>query len=56
MIALDANFVKAPTSTEDIPHEPHDSGGPQRDVGSLYRALPDVKLPQVEIDRLLGEV
>lgn len=56
MIAVDANFVKAPTSTEDIPHEPHDSGGPQRDVGSLYRALPEVKLTQGEFERLISEV
>ncbi|MFO7564618.1 MAG: RNA polymerase sigma factor [Enhygromyxa sp.] len=56
MIAVDANFVKPPTSADDIPHAPHDSGGPQRDVGSLYRALPDVKLARAEIERLLGEV
>jgi RNA polymerase sigma-70 factor (ECF subfamily) len=56
MIAMDANFVKPPTSTDDIPHEPHDNGGPQRDVGSLYRGLPNVKLPQGEIDRLINEV
>jgi RNA polymerase sigma factor (sigma-70 family) len=54
MIAVDANFVKAPSSTEDIPHAPHDTGGPQRDVGSLYRGLPEVKLAQAELDRLLG--
>ena len=52
MIALDANFVKPPTSSDDIPHEPHDAGGPQRDVGSLYRSLPEVKLPQAELERL----
>lgn len=56
MIAVDANFVKPPTSTEDIPHEPHDAGGPQRDVGSLYRALPDVRLTQGEFERLIGGV
>lgn len=56
MIAVDANFVKAPTSTEDIPHEPHDSGGPQRDVGSLYRALPEVKLTAGEFERLISDV
>jgi RNA polymerase sigma-70 factor (ECF subfamily) len=56
MIAVDANFVKAPTSTEDIPHEPHDSGGPQRDVGSLYRALPEVKLTSGDFERLISEV
>ncbi|PRP95864.1 ECF RNA polymerase sigma factor SigE [Enhygromyxa salina] len=52
MIAVDAGFVKPPTSGEDIPHEPHDTGGPQRDVGSLYRGLPHVTLAQTEIDRL----
>jgi RNA polymerase sigma factor (sigma-70 family) len=56
MIALDAGFVRPPTSAEDIPHEPHDSGGPQRDVGSLYRALPNVKLAQGEIDRLIASL
>ena len=54
MIALDANFVKAPTSADDIPHEPHDSGGPQRDVGSLYRGLPNVKLPDAEYERMIS--
>lgn len=52
MIALDAGFVKPPTSADDIPHEPHDTGGPQRDVGSLYRGLPKVALPDTEIERL----
>ncbi len=52
MIALDAGFVKPPTSSDDIPHEPHNAGGPQRDVGSLYRGLPHVKLPQTELERL----
>jgi hypothetical protein len=56
MIAIDASFVKPPTSTEDIPHEPHDSGGPQRDVGSLYRGLPEVKLTSAEFERLISEV
>jgi RNA polymerase sigma-70 factor (ECF subfamily) len=56
MIAIDANFVKPPTSTDDIPHAPPDAGGPQRDVGSLYRSLPNVKLPQAEINRLIDEV
>jgi hypothetical protein len=56
MIAMDAHFVKPPTSTDDIPHEPYDSGGPQRDVGSLYRGLPEVKLAQTELDRLIREV
>ncbi|KIG17155.1 hypothetical protein DB30_03752 [Enhygromyxa salina] len=53
MIAVDAGFVKPPTSAADIPHEPHDTGGPQRDVGSLYRGLPNVAMPQGEFTRLL---
>ena len=56
MIAFDAGFVKPPTSTRDIPHEPHDSGGPQRDVGSLYRGLPEVKLGEGELEKLLTEL
>lgn len=56
MIAVDAGFVKPPTSADDIPHEPHDRGGPQRDVGSLYRGLPHVKLPDAEIQRLINDV
>lgn len=56
MIALDAGFVKPPASADDIPHEPHNSGGPRRDVGSLYRGIPSVKLPQAELDRLVGSV
>ena len=55
MIAVDVGFVKPPTSAQDIPHEPHDAGGPQRDVGSLYRGLPDVQLAPGELDRLLAE-
>lgn len=53
MIAIDANFVKPPPHTVDIPHEPHDAGGAQRDVGSLYRGLPDVQLLEGELDRLI---
>ena len=57
MIAVDAGFVHPPApGVDDIPHEPHDTGGPQRDVGSLYRRLPNAKLPQAEIDRLINEI
>jgi len=56
MIALDAGFLKPPASAEDIPHEPHDTGGPQRDVGSLYRGLPDAKMSEAELMRLVAEV
>ena len=55
MIALDAGFVTQPDSARDIPHEPYDSGGPQRDVGSLYRGLPEVLFGDGELDRLLGQ-
>lgn len=55
MIAVDAGFVKPPTSAEDIPHEPHNNGGPQRDVGSLYRGLPDVKLSPAELERMISD-
>lgn len=44
MIAMDAKFVKEPPHTHDIPHEPHDADGPRRDMGSLYRSLPQVQL------------
>ncbi|EDM74373.1 RNA polymerase sigma subunit [Plesiocystis pacifica SIR-1] len=54
MIALDAGFVKPPARSDDIPHEPHDAKGSQRDVGSLYRGLPRVKQPDVEIERLIS--
>jgi DNA-directed RNA polymerase specialized sigma24 family protein len=54
MIAMDAGFVKPPPHQLDIPHEPHDGTGPQRDVGSLYRGLPEVHLLNGELDRLLG--
>lgn len=54
MIALDAGFVKPPTGGDDIPHEPHDTGGPQRDVGSLYRGLPDVRMPKPDFERLIS--
>jgi RNA polymerase sigma-70 factor (ECF subfamily) len=43
-IAIDANFVKPPPHTEDIPHDPHDVDGPRRDMGSLYRGLPKITL------------
>ncbi|NVB37387.1 RNA polymerase sigma factor [Pseudenhygromyxa sp. WMMC2535] len=54
MIALDAGFVKPPTSNDDIPHEPHDAGGPQRDVGSLYRGLPKVMMASEHFERMLA--
>jgi RNA polymerase sigma-70 factor (ECF subfamily) len=54
MIAIDNEFIRTPPHTDDIPHEPHDVGGPKRDVGSLYRALPEVTLTQAQIDRLLS--
>ena len=56
MIAFDAGFVKAPTSADDIPHEPHNTGGPQRDVGSLYRGLPHVAMAAPELERLISTV
>lgn len=55
VIAIDAEFIKPPVHTLDIPHEPHDSEGPRRDMGSLYRSLPEAKLTadeQADILRL----
>lgn len=54
MIAIDAKFVSPPPQVGDIPHEPHDADGPRRDMGSLYRGLPQVKLAAGDLDRLLG--
>jgi RNA polymerase sigma-70 factor (ECF subfamily) len=54
VIALDAQFVKAPPHTEDIPHDPHDGDGPRRDMGSLYRGLPNVKLTADEQARVVA--
>lgn len=54
LIAMEANFVKAPPHTLDIPHEPHDADGPRRDMGSLYRSLPVVRLADPELAALVG--
>lgn len=51
-IAIDASFVHKPSSAHDIPHEPHDADGPRRDIGSLYRALPQVELAEDDVTRL----
>lgn len=48
IIALDSEFIKEPAHSLDIPHEPHDAEGPRRDMGSLYRSLPDAKLTPSE--------
>ncbi len=56
MIAMEAKFVTQPPHTLDIPHEPHDAEGPRRDMGSLYRSLPDVKLTEAELSALLADV
>ncbi|MEE9386050.1 MAG: sigma-70 family RNA polymerase sigma factor [Nannocystaceae bacterium] len=53
MIALDAGFIREPTHPGENPAESHDAGGPRRDIGSLYRGLPEVALSEVELDRLL---
>lgn len=55
MIAIDNGFIKTPPHTLDIPHEPHDGDGPRRDMGSLYRSLPEVVLTEADMRRLLGE-
>lgn len=55
MIAIDNGFIKAPPHTQDIPHEPHDGDGPRRDMGGLYRNLPDVQLTDADLRRLLDE-
>jgi len=54
IIALDAEFIKTPAHTVDIPHEPHDADGPRRDMGSLYRSMPDAQLTPEEQGQLLG--
>ncbi|MEM7153690.1 MAG: sigma factor-like helix-turn-helix DNA-binding protein [Myxococcota bacterium] len=55
VIALDSEFVKSPAHTLDIPHEPHDGDGPRRDMGSLYRSLPDAQLTPEETGELLQD-
>lgn len=52
-IAIDAKFVREPASTFDIPHEPHDGEGPRRDMGSLYRSLPPVRLTELDVSTVL---
>jgi RNA polymerase sigma-70 factor (ECF subfamily) len=55
MIALDADFVRAPDeSRDDIPHTGHDEDGPQRDVGNLYRRLPAAKMTAGELADVLA--
>jgi RNA polymerase sigma-70 factor (ECF subfamily) len=54
MIAIDADFVRPPPHEDDVPHEPHDAGGARRDVGSLYRGLPEVRLAPDAMSRLLA--
>lgn len=54
VIAIDAKFVSPPPHRGDIPHEPHDAEGPRRDMGSLYRSLPNVQLTPDELDTLLA--
>lgn len=54
LIAMEANFVKAPPHGLDIPHEPHDADGPRRDMGSLYRSLPVVRMLDDELERLIS--
>lgn len=56
VIAIDAEFVKPPPHTLDIPHDPHDADGPRRDMGSLYRNLPKVQLSEAETAALLSLV
>ncbi len=53
-IALDAKFVAAPPHELDTPHQPHDSEGPQRDVGSLYRGLPQVRMTETEMREVIA--
>ena len=55
MIAIDAQFIKEPHHALDVPHEPHDADGPRRDMGSLYRSLPDVKLTDGELRQLIPD-
>lgn len=54
IIALDGDFIKTPAHTLDIPHEPHDGSGPRRDMGSLYRNLPNAQLTPEEQESLLN--
>lgn len=54
IIAMDANFVQEPPHLLDIPHEPHDADGPRRDMGSLYRNLPQVRLTEAELTALIS--
>ncbi len=56
VIALDAEFIKTPAHTLDIPHEPHDGDGPRRDMGSLYRSMPNALLTPEETAQLLSAV
>ena len=56
VIAIDAEFVKPPPHTVDIPHAPHDEDGPRRDMGSLYRNLPKVQLSDAETAAMLGSL
>jgi RNA polymerase sigma-70 factor (ECF subfamily) len=54
MIALDAQFLQPPPDHEQQPHEGHDHGRAQRDVGSLYRSLPQVTFSESELRGLLA--
>ncbi len=54
IIAMDANFVKMPPHADDIPHDSHDDERPRRDMGSLYRGLPQVKLTADELAALVA--
>jgi RNA polymerase sigma-70 factor (ECF subfamily) len=55
MIAIDSGFLQPPPHTLDIPHEPHDADGPRRDMGGLYRSLPEVALTEADLRRLLQD-
>jgi DNA-directed RNA polymerase specialized sigma24 family protein len=54
VIAIDAKFVQPPPHNLDIPHDPHDGDGPRRDMGSLYRSLPNVRLPDAELAQIVA--
>jgi RNA polymerase sigma-70 factor (ECF subfamily) len=54
VIAIDAKFIGTPPHRQDIPHEPHDAEGPRRDMGSLYRSVPDVQLIKEELEQMLS--
>ena len=56
VIALDAKFVTPPPHDLDTPNQAHDSEGPQRDVGSLYQGLPQVRLTETDILDVLTAV